>query len=101
MRRYRFVCAVVLAVLLLAVASPALAFDGGRPDGKVVWGEDFTLPAGDSVDGDLVVLAMSSWKKTAASRGASSSGAATWRWPVRSRAMWRSLAATSPCWKRQ
>ncbi len=56
MRRYRFMCALLLAVLLLAVASPALAFDGGRPDGKVVWGEDFTLASGDAVDGDLVVF---------------------------------------------
>lgn len=56
MRRYRFLCALALAVMLLAVASPALAYGGGRPDGKVIWGEDFTLPSGDSVDGDLVVF---------------------------------------------
>lgn len=56
MRRYRFVLAVGLAVMLLVVASPALAFDGVLPDGKVVWGEDFTLRGGESVDGDLIVF---------------------------------------------
>ncbi len=55
MHRYRFVLAVLLAVMLLAVASPALA-SGGMPDGKIVFGEDFVLRRGESLDGDLVVF---------------------------------------------
>jgi len=42
--------------VLLASAAPALAFEGRLPDGQVVFGEDFTLAAGETLDGDLVVF---------------------------------------------
>lgn len=56
MRGLRVLAAVLVAVMLLAVASPALAFGGTLPDGKVVFGEDFTLEAGETLDGDLAVF---------------------------------------------
>ncbi|HIE38176.1 MAG TPA: polymer-forming cytoskeletal protein, partial [Anaerolineae bacterium] len=55
MRGLRIVWMALLAVVLLVPAAPALAFDGGRPDGQVIFGDDFTLEAGERLDGDLVV----------------------------------------------
>jgi len=49
----KILTACLLALLLIAPASPALA-NGG--DGVVRFGEDFTLESGDEVDGDLVVF---------------------------------------------
>jgi cytoskeletal protein CcmA (bactofilin family) len=49
------ICLATLA--MLASATPALAFDGSVPDGQVIFAEDFTLPAGEVLDGDLVVFA--------------------------------------------
>jgi len=56
MRGLKTIWAILLMAILLAVAPPALAFDGGMPDGQVVFGEDFTLPAGETLEGDLVVF---------------------------------------------
>jgi hypothetical protein len=44
----------VLAALVLALATPAYA--GDALDGKVVIGEDFTLKSGETIQGDLVVM---------------------------------------------
>ena len=44
----------VLLFMLLAPASPAYAQSGGP--GKIVFGENYTLKNGDSLDGDLVVF---------------------------------------------
>ena len=49
----KIIIACLLALLLIAPASPALA-NGG--DGVVRFGEDFTLESGEEVDGDLVVF---------------------------------------------
>lgn len=54
MRGSRFVYAVLLAVALLSLTSPALA-DDGDPPGLVV-GQDFTLHEGEVIEGDLVVV---------------------------------------------
>jgi hypothetical protein len=54
MRRMRVVWAALLAMMLLASASPVLAFDG-EPPGVVV-GEDFTLRDGEVLRDDLVVV---------------------------------------------
>ncbi len=54
MRKLRVVSLLVL--LLALIPAPALAFGGGLPDGQVVFGEDFTLAAGEVLDGDLVVF---------------------------------------------
>ena len=51
---YKGLIAFFLLALLLIPASPALAM--GPLDGGVVFGEDFTLEAGDTLDGDLVVF---------------------------------------------
>jgi hypothetical protein len=46
----------LLTVGILLMASPALA-EGELPDdGITVWGEDYTLDAGDRLEGDLVVF---------------------------------------------
>jgi len=47
---------ILLAALLLVPAAPALAFEGEIPDGQIVFGEDYTLAAGDVLAGDLVVF---------------------------------------------
>lgn len=44
----------VLLVLLLAPASPAYAQSGGP--GKIIFGDNFTLKAGEKLNGDLVVF---------------------------------------------
>jgi len=49
----RILTACLLALLLIAPASPVLA-NGG--DGVVRFGEDFTLESGEELDGDLVVF---------------------------------------------
>lgn len=54
MRDLKVLLAVLLAAALLTVAAPALAFDGEPPG--VVIGEDFTLHAGEMLDGDLVIV---------------------------------------------
>ncbi|HHS98544.1 MAG TPA: polymer-forming cytoskeletal protein [Chloroflexi bacterium] len=54
MRRLRIV--LLFALLLALIPAPALAFGGRVPDGQVVFGEDFTLAAGEILDGDLVVF---------------------------------------------
>lgn len=56
MRGIRIAWMVLLAAALLAPAAPVLAFEGGVLDGQVVFGENFTLSAGDVLDGDLVVF---------------------------------------------
>lgn len=51
----RFLLTLLLAVSLLFVsAAPAWADDGGG--GKVIFGDNFTLKDGETIDGDLVVL---------------------------------------------
>jgi len=55
MRGLRAIAVFVLTVLVL-IPAPALAFGGTVHDGQVVFGEDFTLPAGEVLDGDLVVF---------------------------------------------
>ncbi|HEY77374.1 MAG TPA: polymer-forming cytoskeletal protein [Thermoflexia bacterium] len=54
MRKLRIVFLLVL--LLASIPAPALAFGGRIPDGQVIFGEDFTLAAGEVLDGDLVVF---------------------------------------------
>ncbi len=54
MQKLRIVSLFVL--LLTLVPTPALAFDGGGPGGQVVFGENYTLAAGEVLDGDLVVF---------------------------------------------
>lgn len=49
----KIITACLLALLLIAPASPALA-NGG--EGVVIFGKDFTLEAGKEVDGDVVVF---------------------------------------------
>jgi hypothetical protein len=54
----RFVLALAAAVLLVAVAAPALAADDGLPDsGRVVFvfGGDIDIPAGDQADAVIVI----------------------------------------------
>ncbi len=61
MVRNRIVWTVLItSVLVLALASPVLAHDG-EPPGRIVFGEDFTLEAGESIDGDLVVFGGDVW----------------------------------------
>ncbi len=51
----RFLLTLLLAFgLLFASAAPAWADDGGG--GKVIFGDNFTLKDGETIDGDLVVL---------------------------------------------
>ena len=49
----KIITACLLALLLIAPASPALA-NGG--EGVVIFGKDFTLESGEELDGDLVVF---------------------------------------------
>ncbi len=57
MRGLRVLWGLLLAVALSSVVTaPALAFDGTLPGGRVVFGEDFDLPAGETLDGDLIVF---------------------------------------------
>lgn len=57
MSRTKLIVATLLALVLLTIfATPALAFQGTLPDGQVVFGEDYTLEAGETLDGDLVVF---------------------------------------------
>lgn len=56
MRRTWGLALATLAVLLFLIATPVRAFEGGIPDGQVVFGEDFTLESGEVLDGDLVVF---------------------------------------------
>jgi hypothetical protein len=49
----KILTACLLALLLIAPASPALA-NGG--EGVVIFGKDFTLESGEELDGDLVVF---------------------------------------------
>ncbi|MFQ6058668.1 MAG: polymer-forming cytoskeletal protein, partial [Anaerolineae bacterium] len=51
----KIVFAFVVALLLALSASPALAQDGDD-EGRVVFGQDVTIKAGEEVEGDLVVF---------------------------------------------
>ena len=53
-RRLVWLVAVLVAALLLPV-TPVLA-DEEPPDGVFIWDDDYTVKAGESVEGDLVVL---------------------------------------------
>ena len=53
-----FTLMLTLALLLLpASAVQARGFSGGLLDGRVIFGDNFTLESGDTMTGDLVVLA--------------------------------------------
>src|SRR5574339_232474 len=56
--RKGFLTGLLLLVLLLAPAAPAYAREaaGGARDGKVIFGEDFVLRGGETLDGDLIVF---------------------------------------------
>jgi hypothetical protein len=54
--KMRVASVAVLAVMMLAIATPAYAFDGIIADGRVVFGTNFTLYSGEVIDGDLVVF---------------------------------------------
>ena len=56
MRGRKVLWAILLAVAMLVPASSALAYEGAPPDGQVIFGGDFTLDAGETLDGDLVVF---------------------------------------------
>jgi len=51
---YRSLTLLVLLMLLLVPASPVYAQSGGP--GKVIFGDNFTLKSGDTLNGDLVVF---------------------------------------------
>jgi cytoskeletal protein CcmA (bactofilin family) len=48
--------AVLSLVLLFALAFPSTVMAGGLYDGKVIFGTDFTLESGETLDGDLLVF---------------------------------------------
>src|SRR5512138_3808973 len=56
--RYRMFTGLLLILLLLAPAAPAYAREaaGATRDGKVIFGEDYVLKDGETLDGDLVVF---------------------------------------------
>ena len=56
--RYRLFTGLLLFLLLLAPAAPAYAREapGATRDGKVIFGEDYVLKDGETLDGDLVVF---------------------------------------------
>ena len=51
---YRSLTLLVLLFMLLIPASPAYAQSGGP--GKIIFGDNYTLKSGDTLDGDLVVF---------------------------------------------
>lgn len=56
-KTYKFLTLLALLALLILPASPALAQGTGPgDDGKVIFGDNFTLESGESFDGDLVVF---------------------------------------------
>lgn len=55
MRFPRILQTLLVAMTMLAMAVPAFASDG-QPPGQVVFGQDFTLQSGQTLDGDLVVF---------------------------------------------
>ena len=54
--KMRVASVALLAVMMLAIAAPAYAFDGIVADGRVVFGTNFTLNSGEVIDGDLLVF---------------------------------------------
>ncbi len=50
------IIAVLSFVLLVAFVFPSTAMAGGLYDGKVVFGTDFTLESGETLDGELLVF---------------------------------------------
>lgn len=55
MRFTRILQPLLVVVTMLAVAVPAFASDG-QPPGQVIFGQDFTLQSGQTLNGDLVVF---------------------------------------------
>lgn len=53
--RMKFLSLLVLLLLLLLSATPVFAQDGGEP-GKIIFGDNYTLETGESLEGDLVVF---------------------------------------------
>ncbi len=53
MRKFWFIILLIVAMSVMAV--PVFASDG-QPPGQVVFGTDFTLKSGETLDGDLVVF---------------------------------------------
>src|SRR6202142_3972752 len=51
----KLLCALPILLLLLLPIAPAYAFTG-HLDGRVVFGQSFTLKSGETLDGDLVVF---------------------------------------------
>ena len=51
----KILCALPILILLLWPIAPAYAFTGNL-DGRVVFGQSFTLKSGETLDGDLVVF---------------------------------------------
>lgn len=46
----------VTLVIMIGLVFPTQALAAGLPDGKVVFGDDFVLESGETLDGDLMVL---------------------------------------------
>ena len=53
MKRFMFTS---LTVIFIALAIPATAFAGGFEDGRVVFGTNYVLESGETLDGDLAVI---------------------------------------------